>query len=168
LRGRFSGRGNPQGKTATLRERLYALCRNTVLAFDTRSDSLVAGVDVPASINSLIALDLLDRRLCVTVRLTNIVYVLRDTTSDVSEARGPQLSGGTGPTVVHGILRLPQPASGTLLDASGRAVLALKPGPNDVSRLAPGVYFILTPHPAPLPQGAREPSSTISKLVLAR
>jgi hypothetical protein len=30
----------------------------------------------------------------------------------------------------------------TLLDASGRAVMNLKPGPNDVRTLAPGVYFV--------------------------
>jgi hypothetical protein len=30
----------------------------------------------------------------------------------------------------------------TLLDASGRNVMELVPGPNDVSRLAPGVYFV--------------------------
>jgi hypothetical protein len=35
--------------------------------------------------------------------------------------------------------RVPRP---TLLDASGRKVLDLHPGPNDVSRLSPGVYFI--------------------------
>ena len=29
-----------------------------------------------------------------------------------------------------------------LLDISGRKVLGLKPGANDVSRLAPGVYFV--------------------------
>ena len=29
-----------------------------------------------------------------------------------------------------------------LLDASGRTVMDLKPGPNDVRRLAPGVYFV--------------------------
>jgi photosystem II stability/assembly factor-like uncharacterized protein len=32
--------------------------------------------------------------------------------------------------------------SASLLDASGRRVLDLHPGPNDVSRLAPGVYFV--------------------------
>jgi len=52
------------------------------------------------------------------------------------------------PTVVRGMLVLPQAssikpqASSCLLDISGRTVLHLKPGPNDVSRLAPGVYFI--------------------------
>lgn len=29
-----------------------------------------------------------------------------------------------------------------LLDAAGRKAMELQPGPNDVSRLAPGVYFV--------------------------
>jgi hypothetical protein len=29
-----------------------------------------------------------------------------------------------------------------LLDATGRRVMSLRPGPNDVSRLAPGVYLV--------------------------
>ena len=33
-------------------------------------------------------------------------------------------------------------ANGVLLDASGRKVLDLSEGPNDVSRLTPGVYFV--------------------------
>ncbi|MFO7652121.1 MAG: hypothetical protein R6X13_12380, partial [bacterium] len=41
--------------------------------------------------------------------------------------------------------RVPRPV---LLDAAGRRVLALKPGPNDVSRLAPGVYFVQSAGPA--------------------
>ncbi len=52
------------------------------------------------------------------------------------------------PTVVHEMLWLPPAssvehgASCTLLDISGRKVLDLKPGANDVRKLAPGVYFI--------------------------
>ncbi len=34
------------------------------------------------------------------------------------------------------------PARPCLLDISGRRVLALKPGVNDVSSLAPGVYLV--------------------------
>jgi hypothetical protein len=30
----------------------------------------------------------------------------------------------------------------TLLDATGRGVMSLRPGPNDVRALAPGVYFV--------------------------
>ena len=33
-------------------------------------------------------------------------------------------------------------ASGVLLDITGRKVLDLKPGLNDVSRLTPGVYYV--------------------------
>ena len=50
--------------------------------------------------------------------------------------------------VIRGVLEIPlasgfkRNASGVLLDASGRKVLALHPGVNDVSRLAPGIYFI--------------------------
>ncbi|MCX6843046.1 MAG: hypothetical protein NTX53_12280, partial [candidate division WOR-3 bacterium] len=52
------------------------------------------------------------------------------------------------PTIVRGALYLPaqgdgRMANGELLDISGRAVMPLRPGPNDVSRLAPGVYFVL-------------------------
>jgi hypothetical protein len=49
-------------------------------------------------------------------------------------------------TVVRGTLRLPAADAGdekspVLLDAAGRRVISLCPGPNDLSRLAPGVYF---------------------------
>jgi hypothetical protein len=59
-------------------------------------------------------------------------------------------------SVVHGVLHLPRDMtelpgnSGrvprpTLLDISGRRVLDLRPGPNDIGRLAPGVYFVDEP-----------------------
>jgi hypothetical protein len=67
----------------------------------------------------------------------------------VEETHGAGLHVGTEtPTFVRGALYLPaatslKPQSSRwLLDAAGRKVLDLKPGANDVSRLAPGVYFI--------------------------
>jgi hypothetical protein len=50
-------------------------------------------------------------------------------------------------TVVRHVLTLPFDictlvSDITLLNASGRRVLDLSPGPNDVSALPPGVYFI--------------------------
>ncbi|MFO7675677.1 MAG: T9SS type A sorting domain-containing protein [bacterium] len=50
-------------------------------------------------------------------------------------------------TIVRGSLNLHSATSNlqsaiVLLDASGRKVMALAPGANDVSRLAPGVYFV--------------------------
>jgi hypothetical protein len=72
----------------------------------------------------------------------------------VAESRPPTAySSQPLPTIVRGVLELPR-KSGTvpaglgtvpifaLLDISGRKVLDLHPGPNDVSRLASGVYFV--------------------------
>ncbi len=58
-------------------------------------------------------------------------------------AYGPRLTA----LVIRNMLLLPEAASlrpqaASLLDASGRKVLDLHPGANDVSELAPGVYFV--------------------------
>jgi hypothetical protein len=48
-------------------------------------------------------------------------------------------------TIVRGILLLPASPftlHSSLFALSGRKVLTLRPGPNDISRLAPGVYFV--------------------------
>jgi hypothetical protein len=50
-----------------------------------------------------------------------------------------------GATIVRGVLRLPvSPFTihSSLFDMTGCQVMALHPGPNDVSGLAPGVYFV--------------------------
>jgi hypothetical protein len=52
-------------------------------------------------------------------------------------------------TVVRGVLAMPRTPiragySPVLFDAGGRIVMELAPGANDVSRLAPGVYFVRT------------------------
>jgi hypothetical protein len=70
-----------------------------------------------------------------------------------------------GLTIVRGVLLMEargekREARGELLDVSGRRVLDLKPGANDVSCLAPGVYFVRSA------DGGRR--SSVSKVVLAR
>jgi len=54
--------------------------------------------------------------------------------------------------VPHPVGHVARPA---LLDISGRTVMDLSPGPNDVARLAPGVYFV------------RERSETVRRLIIA-
>jgi len=49
-----------------------------------------------------------------------------------------------------------------LLDVSGRRVMKLKPGPNDVSWLSPGVYFVRGPSAA-----SRQPLA-VRKVVLTK
>jgi len=66
----------------------------------------------------------------------------------VEEGDKPQVSGlKPQATIVQSVLYLPEatshkPQAASLLDASGRKVLDLKVGANDVSALAPGVYFV--------------------------
>jgi hypothetical protein len=64
-------------------------------------------------------------------------------------AEQPQPPSGTRPvaTVIRNVLFLAERPSSSastspLLDISGRDVMYLRPGANDISRLSPGVYFI--------------------------
>ena len=69
-------------------------------------------------------------------------------TSGVAEGRHTPDALRSTPeqTIVRGVLagtRLTADGSRQeLRDAAGRKVMTLKPGANDVSRLAPGVYFV--------------------------
>lgn len=79
-----------------------------------------------------------------------------------------------GATLVRGVLRLPRDMTEmsvisdrvpgfTLLDASGRNVLDLLPGANDVSALSPGVYFVY-----PATGVTRDAPSVATRVVLVR
>jgi len=83
-------------------------------------------------------------------------------TLGVEESPNPQATSyKPEPTIIRGVLYLPRSSSTSrLLDISGRSVMALKPGPNDVSRLAPGVYFVHSP--------IANRHSSITKVVLTR
>jgi len=69
-------------------------------------------------------------------------------TNAVAEQRGQGRSGAAqAATVVRGVLKTEDRRQNTgyraeLLDASGRKVMDLQPGANDVGRLSPGVYFV--------------------------
>jgi hypothetical protein len=61
--------------------------------------------------------------------------------------------------VVRGVLFLPSALlslHASLLSVDGRKVMDLRPGPNDISRLAPGVYFV------------RSEPSAVTKVVVTR
>jgi len=64
-------------------------------------------------------------------------------------------------SIARGVLHLPRNTSASsstslLLDISGRSVMTLKAGSNDVSRLAPGVYF------------AQKEPSAVTKVIVTR
>jgi hypothetical protein len=60
----------------------------------------------------------------------------------VAEAGPVKSERRFGPTLVRGILRLEGGGQAALVDALGRRVMSLRDGANDVSRLAPGIYFV--------------------------
>jgi hypothetical protein len=93
------------------------------------------------------------------------ISVLRDSAEGIQELPGAEVHAMNVPTIVRGILFLPPPTftlHSSLFSLSGRKVLDLKPGPNDVSRLAPGVYFVRSERSAV----SREPSA-FTKVVIS-
>ncbi len=67
---------------------------------------------------------------------------------------------GMNRTICSGMLMLPDRQAGDLLDIAGRRVLSLRPGMNDFTRVAPGVYFL-----RPADGGKR---SAVRKVVVQR
>jgi hypothetical protein len=101
------------------------------------------------------------------------LYVaIRDEPVDVAEPGSlkPQAADfALGPTVVRGVLVMPgarvekRESRGELLDLTGRKVLDLVSGANDVSRLVSGVYFVRS-EPSAV---SREPSAvSVRKVVI--
>jgi hypothetical protein len=89
----------------------------------------------------------------------------------VEEAMNDERGTMSAATVLRGVLWLSEARVETresrseVLDVLGRGVLNLKPGANDVSRLAPGVYFVRDEPSA----ASRQPSAvTVRKVVLQR
>jgi uncharacterized delta-60 repeat protein len=79
-----------------------------------------------------------------------VKYVQAGAVADEATGARPQQAPST--TVVRGVLSVSfstlGPQLSSLLDASGRNVQAVHAGRNDVSRLAPGVYFIRGQEPS--------------------
>ncbi|MBM3322684.1 YncE family protein [candidate division WOR-3 bacterium] len=89
----------------------------------------------------------IQNRVYVVNFYSSTISVLRDSGGGIAESPRPRTSGSEiEATVARGVLVLPRASLGhgsaLLLDSSGRQVLELTVGVNDVSRLAPGVYFI--------------------------
>jgi hypothetical protein len=101
------------------------------------------------------------------------VYRIPAPTGLQERAAAPKPLPSPGPTSLRGVLLLPA-ATGAgprtpilLLDATGRDVMKLHPGPNDVSRLASGVYFLWSATTPSLPATSATLHST-RKIVIQR
>jgi hypothetical protein len=91
--------------------------------------------------------------------VTPRAFTIGPSGAGVTESHELRVSGfKTDATIVRGVLFLSEvpsrkPQAASLMDASGRKVMDLKPGENDVRALAPGVYFV-----------REEPQATSSKV----
>jgi len=111
--------------------------------------------------------------------ITPRAFAIGDTMPGVAESRKPQTSSPKlGPSIVRGVLVLPRDmgfgtrselpgnsvmSRAVLLDVSGRNVLDLHAGANDVRALAPGVYFVCEE-----PQATSRNPQAVRKVVLQR
>jgi len=100
---------------------------------------------------------------------TQRIWGKMDPSPAIAETPKPEvrMTNG-GATIVRGMMFLPEasclePRAASLLDVSGRKVLDLRPGGNDVRALAPGVYFVREQPQAP----SHEPQA-VRKVIVTR
>ncbi len=115
---------------------------NVLLIIDTRADSVLTMFDLPSSTFGPPLLN----------RTTNRVYpsgsgnpipVVRDSMLiGLEELKSTQSMSGVAPTLVSRAVPFRSTTPAELYDASGRRIAALRSGLNDISALAPGVYFV--------------------------
>jgi DNA-binding beta-propeller fold protein YncE len=137
-----------------------------LVVYDTQSDSLVAEYPNLPPIGS-IAMSPEQRR--IYVGCSDLILVYSDVPPGVGETPSVEVrETKVGPTVVRSVLHLPASdfERGTpivLMDVSGRKVLDLRPGPNDVRTVAPGVYFVREE-----PQASSSRPQAVRKVVVTR
>ena len=149
-------------------DRLYISSRSdSALVLGCRTDSVTASIwlgGVSEDYQPCFAIGP-DRE--VWIAMGKGVTVVRDTAAAIGEWRGPCSPPGSSATIIRDVLCLSASSVGrrtssALLDISGRKVLDLLPGPNDVRHLAPGVYFVRAS------SAASSGPSAVTKVIVTR
>ncbi len=130
--------------------KVYCACTlaDSVVVLDCVSNAIVARIGVGAEPRDFVW-NPVQNRTYVANRSDGTISVLRDSVP-VPVEESPGASGvdrTTTAAIVCGVLFLSEassrkPQAASLSDISGRKVMDLKPGANDVRALAPGVYFV--------------------------
>lgn len=120
---------------------------NSLVVYDSQVDSVAA---VYSGLPGPVCVKPNPERGQIYVGCSDVILVYPDTPPGIEEALGGEARAAQPePTVARGILFLPRSASTSLLDVSGREVITLMLGENDVRALAPGVYFVREEPQAP-------------------
>jgi YVTN family beta-propeller protein len=140
--------GSPEGSCAVpeLGSVFAATRSDTVFVINAASCSVFARVGVGRSPMSLVY-NSRDNRVYTNDYYGATVSILRASGGIEETTNDERGTMNAGPTLVRRVLNLQSAIYNlqseiALLDVTGRAVMALRYGPNDVSRLAPGVYFV--------------------------
>ncbi len=132
--------------------RLYAFAKIRdsfiVYVIDCRTDSVIGQGAFQGRLPDCAFANPVDKRIYLLVYWDLAIYVFKDSLQGIAEGQiGSQVSQPLVATFIRNILFLPETRpedQAVLMDVTGRKVLDLKPGPNDVHHIAPGVYFIRT------------------------
>ncbi len=123
----------------------FAVARETLLVIDTQCDSIVSGASLPGLVwggGEWLLPNRRTGRIYVGQDLNGKLLVIRDSVViGVEEWRDVTDPPAALQTVVNRAVPFRSAARADLCDASGRRAAVLRSGPNDISHLAPGVYF---------------------------
>jgi len=150
--------------------RVYCACLDSVRVISGTADTIIRSIPVGHRPVAL-AWNPAQAWMYVANHTGSSITVLRDELLTGIEENQPQVARHKlEPTIVRGVLFLPEAVSGKrsaagaqLLDISGRKVLDLRPGANDVRALAPGVYFVREE-----PQAASHKPQAVHKVVITQ
>jgi DNA-binding beta-propeller fold protein YncE len=128
----------------SIHRKVYCLHENgrRLNVVDAVTDSLVVSLPIGRDPQSM-CWNPVNSRVYIGGGMDTVVYVIRDTTTGVSEERSKVSMGqGPGVTVIGSRLELNGADKATLFDMSGGQVMKLRRGVNSVAHVPPGVYFV--------------------------
>jgi hypothetical protein len=137
---------------------------DSLVVLDTRTDRVVNRIDLRVGVNAIAKNEATNRLYLagysdtIQVVYDSVVLAgLQATPGIPTQTKRPQ-------TLLNRSVPLRSPTDAILFDASGRRAAVLRSGPNDISHLAPGVYFIR----GPKTEDGRPASTTVRKVVVTR
>jgi hypothetical protein len=139
----------------------FAGYRELVVA-DARTDSIVSSVGLLVSTQFLVP-DRATNRLYVGGSTDSVIQVVYDSVIFAGLQAAPRspVHATLAQTLLSRSVPLRSATEAVLFDASGRRVAVLRSGPNDISRLAPSVYFVREE-----PQASDRKPQPVRKVVL--
>jgi hypothetical protein len=134
-----------------------------LFVIDTQADSVLSTLSFPTYTYGPPLLNRATNRIYPLQSGSQIPVVSDSVLTAVAEPQSSELMYTTIPTFIRRATALHAGAPADLFDASGRRAAVLKTGPNDISHLVPGVYFVREE-----PQATSNKPIAVRKIIIAR